>query len=67
MSSQQSEERYVTATQAARMLHITRVKLAALIRTGELPVRTDVFDKRIKWISLAAVERLQAQRLSSVA
>ena len=70
MSNQQTEdrgERYVMATQAAQMLHITRVKLSALIKSGELPVRTDILDRRFKWIPLAAVERLQAQRLSSVA
>lgn len=71
MSEQQTQreigERYVTAMEAARILHITRPKLAALIKSGLLPYRTDVFDKRIKWITLEAVERLAAQRLSSVA
>lgn len=69
MNSDQTapQTRYVTAMEAAAMLHIHRPKLAQLIKSGLLPVKTDVFDRRIKWIPVEAVERLAAQRLSSVA
>lgn len=68
MNKQQTPgQRYVTAMEASRMLRITRPKLAALIKSGLLPHATDVFDKRIKWIPVEAVEQLAAQRLSSVA
>lgn len=59
--------RYVTAMEASRMLRITRPKLAALIKSGLLPFQTDEFDRRIKWIPIEAVERLEARRLSPVA
>ena len=54
-----SEGRYITASEAAETLGVSRKKIAELIRVGELPTKNDPLDKRVKLIALSAVEELR--------
>ncbi|HZC04414.1 MAG TPA: helix-turn-helix domain-containing protein [Ktedonobacterales bacterium] len=55
----ESEERYISASEAARELGVSRKKIADLIKTGELPTKDDPLDKRVKLIAVSAVEELK--------
>lgn len=52
---------------ARSVLGISRMKMAALLRSRELPYEIDSMDKRIKRVRKADVERLQRQGLQKVA
>ena len=52
---------------ARNVLGISRTKMAALLRSRELPYEVDSMDKRIKRVRKTDVERLQRQGLQKVA
>ncbi len=56
--SEKSE--YVTATEAREMLGIGKGKLAEFIANGTLPTTDNPFNKRVKLVRRADVEKLMA-------
>ena len=52
----ETEETYVTATQALELLGVGKPKLAQMIRDGELPTYPDPRHKQVKRIKVADIQ-----------
>lgn len=59
---EQDDERFISASQAAAELRMSRAKIAELLRNGTLPYQHDPLDGRLKLIPLSVVERLKRVR-----
>lgn len=57
--AEEHEETYITASEAARELGVSRKKVADLIKSGKLLTKDDPLDKRVKLIAYSAVEELK--------
>jgi hypothetical protein len=60
--AEESVDQYLTASQAARELGTTRMKIGQLLKAGILPTIADPLDKRVKLIPVSALERLRVLR-----
>lgn len=49
---------YITVAQAREMLGVSRVKIAAMIKSGAIVTVPDPFDARVKLVKRADVEAL---------
>jgi excisionase family DNA binding protein len=54
MSAQQEE--YVTATEATHLLEVSKVKMAKLLRSGEIPYIPDPRNERAKLIKRSDID-----------
>lgn len=55
----EKEKMYLTSAEAARELHITRARIADLLRRGVLPHEVNPLDQRVKLIPASAIEELR--------
>jgi hypothetical protein len=60
--AQESEEQYVTASQAALALGTTRMKIGELLKKGILTTVADPLDRRVKLIPVRELEKLRRIR-----
>ena len=58
-----SENEYVTATEATRLLDISKVKMAKLLSTGEMPFVADPRNERAKLIKRSDIDAWLAKAL----
>jgi excisionase family DNA binding protein len=49
-------EEYITATEARLMMGVTESKMTALLKSGEIPYKQSLRDKRIKLLKRTDVE-----------
>jgi excisionase family DNA binding protein len=56
MPEPEEEEEYVTATQALALLQVSKSKLAAMIKSGELPTYPNPRHKQVKLIKKADID-----------
>ena len=52
----------ITTSEARRLLGVSAVKMAQLIRDGILPFYANPLDRRVKFVSKAQVEALKPKR-----
>ena len=57
------QEDYITSTEARELLGVSKGKMTAMIRNGEIPVYPDPVDKRVKLIKRADVDAWLAKML----
>lgn len=50
------EQEYVTATEATRLLDVSKVKMAKLLRSGEIPYVSDPRNERAKLIKRSDID-----------
>ena len=60
------DEQYMTAAAAMEELHVSKVKMAELLRTGVLPHQVNPLNRRAKLIPVRAVEELKARWMGRV-
>jgi excisionase family DNA binding protein len=51
-----SQEEYVTATEATHLLEVSKVKMAKLLRSGEIPYIPDPRNERAKLIKRSDID-----------
>lgn len=59
METDGETDSYMSASEAAKELGVSRKKIADLIKSGELPTKEDPLDKRVKLITRSAVADLK--------
>src|SRR5260370_36774636 len=56
-----TENEYVTATEAARLLDVSKTKIAKLLRSGEIPYIQDPHNERAKLVQRSDIDSWIAQ------